>query len=167
MKTMHRGLLPTIFLVLAPLMASHAALPRFPQPFGDRIVFVANGNVWSVQKSGGTAVRLTSAPGQDMLPRVSPGGKWVADTEANKAGTDIGVIPAAGGAARRLTFHPATEAGTGGRHGPDNMVVTWTPDSTAVVYLTKRDQWNSWIQNLYQVPVAGGMPTALAIDSAV
>ncbi len=174
MKTTHGGLsmivnrsLPAIFLVLAPLMASHAALPRFPQPFGDRIVFVANGNVWSVPKSGGTAVRLTSAPGQDMLPRVSPDGKWVAYTEANKAGTDIWVIPAAGGAARRLTFYPATEAGTGGRHGPDNMVVTWTPDSKSVVYLSKRDQWNSWIQNLYEVPVAGGLPTPLPIDSAV
>jgi tricorn protease len=155
-----------ILVVLAPLIA-RAALPRFPQPFGDSIVFVANGNVWSVPKSGGTAVRLTSAPGQDMLPRVSPDGKWIAYTEAAKAGTDIWVIPAAGGPAKRLTFHPATEAGTGGRHGPDNMVVTWTPDSKNVVYLSKRDQWNSWIQNLYEVPVAGGPPTALPIDSAV
>jgi tricorn protease len=160
-------LLPAISLALAPLMAAHAALPRFPQPFGDRIVLVANGNVWSVPKSGGTAVRLTSAPGQDMFPRVSPDGKWLAYTEASKAGTDIWVIPAAGGAARRLTFHPTTEAGTGGRHGPDNMVVTWTPDSRSVVYLSKGDQWNSWIQNLYQVPVAGGLPTPMAIDSAV
>ena len=155
-----------ILVVLAPLIA-RGALPRFPQPFGDSIVFVANGNVWSVPRSGGTAVRLTSAPGQDMLPRVSPDGKWIAYTEAAKAGTDIWVIPAAGGAARRLTFHPATEAGTGGRHGPDNMVVTWTPDSKNVVYLSKRDQWNSWVQNLYEVPVAGGSPTALPIDSAV
>jgi len=154
-------------LAMAPLMAAHAALPRFPQPFGDRIVFVANGNVWTVAKSGGTALRLTSAPGQDMFPRVSPDGKWIAYTEAAKAGTDIWVIPAAGGAARRLTFHPATEAGTGGRHAPDNMVVTWTPDSRSVVYLSKRDQWNSWIQYLYQVPVAGGLPTPLPIDSAV
>ena len=160
-------LLPSILLVMAPLMAARAALPRFPQPFGDRIVFVADGNVWSVPKAGGTAVRLTSAPGQDMFPRVSPDGKWIAYTEAGKAGTDIWVIPAAGGAARRLTFHPATEAGTGGRHGPDNMVVTWTADSRSVVYLSKRDQWNGWIQNLYQVPVAGGAPTPLEIDSAV
>ena len=163
-------LLPSIILVMAPLMAplmARAALPRFPQPFGDRIVFVANGNVWSVAKSGGTAVRLTSAPGQDMFPRASPDGKWIAYTEANKSGTDIWVIPAAGGAARRLTFHPATEAGTGGRHGPDNMVVTWTADSRSIVFLSKRDQWNSWIQNLYEVPVAGGAPTALPIDSAV
>jgi tricorn protease len=162
-----RRLLSAILLALAPLTAIRAALPRFPQPFGDRIVFVANGNVWSVPKSGGTAVRLTSAPGQDMFPRVSPDGQWIAYTEASNAGTDIWVIPAAGGAARRLTFHPATEAGTGGRHGPDNMVVTWTPDSKNVAYLSKRDQWNGWIQNLYEVPAAGGLPTRMPIDSAV
>jgi tricorn protease len=162
-----KHLLPAILLVLVPLTATRAALPRFPQPFGDRIVFVANGNLWSVPKSGGTAVRLTSAPGQDMVPRVSPDGKWIAYTEASNAGTDIWVIPAAGGAAQRLTFHPTTEPGTGGRHGPDNMVVTWTPDSRNVVYLSKRDQWNSWIQNLYEVPVTGGLPTSMPIDSAV
>ena len=160
-------LLLAILLVIAPLVATRAALPRFPQPFGDRIVFVANGNVWSVPKHGGTAERLTSAPGQDMFPRVSPDGKWIAYTEAGRAGTDIWVIPAAGGAARRLTFHPATEAGTGGRHGPDNMVVTWTPDSQRVVYISKREQWNSWIENLYEVPVAGGLSTRLDLDSAV
>ncbi len=159
--------LAIVLVVSAPLAAARAALPRFPQPFGDHIVFVANGNVWSVARTGGTAVRLTSAPGQDMLPRVSPDGRWIAYTEASKAGTDIWVIPAAGGAARRLTFHAATEAGTGGRHGPDNMVVTWTPDSRYVVYLSKRDQWNSWIQNLYEVPVAGGLPTPMPIDSSV
>ena len=154
----------------APLVmaaTAHAALPRFPQPYGDRIVFVADGNIWSADKAGGAALRLTSAPGQDMFPRVSPDGKWIAYTEASRAGTDIWVIPAWGGPARRLTYHPTTEAGTGGRHGPDNMVVTWTPDSKNVVYLTKRDAWNGWIQNMYEVPVAGGAPTPLPIDSSV
>ena len=140
---------------------AHAALPRFPQPYGDQIVFVADGNVWTVAKSGGTAVRLTSASGQDMMPRASPDGRWIAYTEASRAGTDIWVIPAVGGPARRLTFHPTTEAGTGGRHGPDNMVVTWTPDSKFVVYLTKRNQWNGWIQEMWKVPAAGGAPWAL------
>jgi tricorn protease len=153
--------------LLIAATAAQAALPRFPQPFGDRIVFVADGNVWSVSKSGGAAERLTSAPGQDMFPRVSPDGRWIAYTEASKAGTDVWVIPAAGGPARRLTYHPTTEAGTGGRHGPDNMVVTWTPDSKYVVYLTKKDQFNSWIQAMYEVPVEGGMPIALPIDTQV
>ncbi len=160
-------LLSALLLTTTPLCAAHAALPRFPQPFGERIVFVADGNVWSVPKIGGTAVRLTSAQGQDMLPRVSPDGRWIAYTEASKAGTDIWVIPAEGGAARRLTYHPTTEGGTGGRHGPDNMVVTWTPDSQYVVYLTKRNQWNGWIQEMYKAPVAGGAPSPLPIDSAV
>ncbi|HWF00708.1 MAG TPA: S41 family peptidase [Caulobacteraceae bacterium] len=144
-----------------------AALPRFPQPYGDQIVFVADGNIWTVARSGGTAVRLTSAQGQDMFPRVSPDGRWIAYTEASNAGTDVWVIPATGGPARRLTFNPTTEAGTGGRHGPDNMVVTWTPDSRAVVFLTKKDQWNDWIQSMYEVPVEGGPATAMPIDTAV
>ena len=159
-------LLATGSLLLAAT-AAHAALPRFPQPFGDRIVFVADGNVWSVPKTGGAAERLTSAAGQDLMPRVSPDGRWIAYTEASKAGTDVWVIPATGGPARRLTYHPTTEGGTGGRHGPDNMVVTWTPDSKYVVYLTKKDQFNSWIQALYEVPVEGGMPVALPIDTQV
>ncbi len=162
--------LPSLSFLAAALLSTQstfAALPRFPQPYGDRIVFVANGNLWSVPKTGGTALRLTSAPGQDMLPRVSPDGRWIAYTEASKAGTDVWVISAAGGAARRLTFHPPTEAGTGGRHGPDNMVVTWTPDSKSVVFLTRRDQWNTWIQDMYKVSVDGGAATRMPIDSAV
>jgi tricorn protease len=165
-----RGFLAGAMMASASMIAltpAQAALPRFPQPYGDRIVFVADGNVWSVPKAGGTAERLTSAPGQDMMPRVSPDGRWIAYTEASNAGTDIWVIPAAGGAARRLTYHPTTEAGTGGRHGPDNMVVTWTPDSKFVVYLTKRDQWNTWIQQMWKVPVAGGLPTPMPIDEEV
>ena len=152
---------------LTGVTAARAALPRFPQPYGDQIVFVADGNIWTVAKTGGMAVRLTSAQGQDMLPRVSPDGRWIAYTEASNAGTDVWVIPTAGGQARRLTYHPTTEAGTGGRHGPDNMVVTWTPDSRSVLFLSKKDQWNDWIQSLYQVPVAGGLPTAVPIDTAV
>ena len=162
-----RSAAAVVAAALAAAGSAHAALPRFPQPYGERIVFVADGNIWSVAKAGGEAERLTSAPGQDMFPRVSPDGRWIAYTEASKAGTDVWVIPAEGGQARRLTFDPTTEAGTGGRHGPDNMVVTWTPDSKAVVYLTKKDQWNTWIQNMYQVPVAGGVPLAMPIDSAV
>src|SRR5215831_6825408 len=164
------SLAAALLLSAAPLLAppqAQAALPRFPQPFGDRIVFVADGNIWWVAKSGGVAVRMTSAPGQDMFPRVSPDGRWIAYTEASKAGTDVWVIPTAGGPARRLTYNPTTEAGTGGRHGPDNMVVTWTPDSQSVVYLTKKDQWNSWVQYMYKVPVSGGLPTPMPIDSAV
>ena len=167
MKLMTMAALLASTACLASGSAAQAALPRFPQPFGERIVFVADGNVWSAPKAGGTAERLTSGPGQDMFPRVSPDGRWIAYTEATRAGTDIWVIPSSGGAARRLTFEPTTEVGTGGRHGPDSMVVTWTPDSRAVVYLTKKTQWNDWIQELYAAPLAGGPSYPLPIDSQV
>ncbi len=160
-------LVTALLLGSAAIPAAQASIPRFPQPFGNNIVFVADGNIWMVSKTGGTALRLTSAQGQDMFPRVSPDGRWIAYTEASKAGTDLWVIPTSGGAARRLTYHPATEEGTGGRHGPDNMVVTWTPDSKYIVYLSKRDAWNGWIQNMYKVPVEGGLPSPMPIDSAV
>ena len=61
----------------AAIPAAHASIPRFPQPFGNNIVFVADGNIWVVAKSGGTALRMTSAQGQDMFPRVSPDGNMV------------------------------------------------------------------------------------------
>ena len=67
------GLFPLSVLVASLLAAGQSAfgaIPRFPQPYGDKIVFVADGNIWSVPKAGGTALRLTSAPGQDMFPRV-------------------------------------------------------------------------------------------------
>lgn len=156
-----------LLMAAAVIPAAHAAIPRFSQPNGNNIVFVANGNIWTVPNTGGQATRLTSAQGQDMFPRVSPDGKWIAYTQASNTGTDIWVIPADGGAAKRLTFHPTVEGGTGGRHGPDNMVVTWTPDSRYVVYLSKRNQWNGWIQDMFKVPVAGGNPIKMEIDSAV
>ena len=121
------GLLSSVLFLSASILATtwaQAALPRFPQPYGDRIVFAADGNVWSVPKTGGTAERLTSAPGQDMMPRVSPDGRWIAYTEASKAGTDIWVIPANGGAARRLTFHPATRSAPGAATG---RTTWWSP----------------------------------------
>jgi tricorn protease len=145
--------------------AARAALPRYPNSHGGQIVFVADGNLWQVPAAGGTASRLTSDPGQDMMPRYSPDGKWIAFTASYQGNVDVYVIPAAGGPARRLTYQSDVYPKTGGRHGPDNMVVTWTPDSKNIVFMSRRMAWNSWINLLFQVPVTGGLPTALPLDS--
>lgn len=154
-----------VAILIAPVVAQ-AALPRFPQAYAGHIVFVADGNLWSVARRGGVALQLTSAPGQDLMLRVSPDGQWIAYTRIDGDSTDVWVIPSSGGDARRLTFSPAASVGVG-RLSPDNLVVTWTPDSKSVVYLTKRNQWNVWIQELWKVPVAGGAPEPMPIDSAV
>jgi tricorn protease len=145
--------------------AAHAALPRFPNEHAGQIVFVADGNLWEVPAAGGTARRLTSDPGQDMFPRFSPDGKWIAFTASYQGNEDVYVIPAEGGPARRLTYQSDLYPGTGGRHGPNNMVVTWTPDSQSIVFLSRRQAWNGWIAKLFTVPLAGGLPQNLPLDS--
>jgi tricorn protease len=144
---------------------AQAALPRFPNEHAGQIVFVADGNLWEVPSAGGVARRLTSDPGQDMFPRFSPDGKWIAFTASYQGNLDVYVIPAGGGQARRLTYQSDLYSGTGGRHGPNNMVVTWTPDSRNIVFLSRRQAWNGWIAKLFTVPLEGGLPQNLPLDS--
>ncbi len=139
-------------------------LMRFPTLHGDSIVFEAHGNLWEVSRGGGTASRLTTDPGYDLMPRFSPDGRWIAFTGSYQGNQDVYVIPAAGGAAKRLTFHSDVVDKAPTRWGPDNMVVTWTPDSKNIVFLSRRMAWNSWYGRLFEVPVAGGLSTPLPLD---
>ena len=158
------GLLSATALSTVAAQAAAPALMRFPNAHGDRIVFVAHGNLWTVSRQGGTAERLTADPGQDLMPRYSPDGQWIAFTASYQGNQDVYVIPAAGGEARRLTFHSDVVAKAPTRWGPDNMVVTWTPDSKNIVFMSRRMDWNPSVHRLFQVPLAGGLPTLLPLD---
>ncbi len=155
----------------APAGASDAdmagrTLMRYPSQHGNAIVFEAHGNLWAVDRQGGIARRLTADPGEDVMPRTSPDGKWIAYTASTQGNQDVYVIPAQGGPARRLTFHSDVVPNAPDRWGPDNMVVTWTPDSKNIVFLSRRKAWNSWISLPFMVPLAGGLPTQLPLDRA-
>ncbi|HET7922019.1 MAG TPA: PDZ domain-containing protein, partial [Gammaproteobacteria bacterium] len=143
--------------------ATGDTLMRYPTLHGDSVVFEAHGNLWQVSRTGGTARRLTTDPGFDIMPRFSPDGKWIAFTGQYQGNTDVYVMPAGGGAARRLTFHSDVVDGAPLRWGPDNMVVAWTPDSRNIVFLSRRTTFNSWFGQLFQVPVTGGLATQLAL----
>src|SRR5580700_2286004 len=116
-------------------LSAHAADPagrtlmRYPTLSGNTIVFVAHDNLWSVPRAGGTASRLTADEGRDVMPRFSPDGRWIAFTGEYQGNRDVYVMPAAGGAARRVTFTSDVVDDAPMRWGPSNMVVTWTPDS--------------------------------------
>jgi tricorn protease len=144
--------------------AAAPTLMRYPNSHAGRIVFVADGNLWTVPASGGTATRLTADTGQDLMPRYSPDGKWIAYTASDQGNQDVYVIPAEGGEARRLTFESDVVAKAPTRWGPDNMVVTWTPDSRNIVFLSRSASWNPSVQRLFQVPLTGGLPTLLPLD---
>ena len=137
---------------------------RFPTLHGGTIVFEAHGNLWQVGRWGGKASRLTADPGYDLMPRFSPDGKWLAFTGAYQGNEDVYVMPAGGGAARRLTYHSDVVESAPTRWGPDNMVVTWTPDSENIVFLSRRMAWTSWYGRLFEVPVGGGLAQVLPLD---
>ena len=142
------------------------ALMRFPTVHGDTLVFVAHGNLWEVGRAGGTAQRMTADIGEDIMPRFSPDGRWIAYTASTQGNRDVYVMPAGGGEARRLTYHSDIQAHAPDRWGPDNMVLTWTPDSRKIVFLTRAVAWNTWYSKAFEVGVDGGLPTALPLDQA-
>jgi tricorn protease len=162
MKIRLCALLLGFVMALAP--AAAGTLMRFPALSGDAIVFAAYGNLWQVSRDGGVASRLTANPGYDLMPRFSPDGRWIAFTARYHGNQDVYVIPAGGGEAKRLTYHSDVVDKAPTRWGPDNMVVTWTPDSKNVVFLSRREAWNSWYGRYFTVPVTGGMPVAMPLD---
>ena len=90
---------------------------RQPDLHGDTVVFAADGDLWTVPASGGTAHQLTANPGHDGSPFLSPDGALVAYTSDLDGGVDVYVVPVGGGEPRRLTWHPAGDETAGGQFG--------------------------------------------------
>ncbi len=141
--------------------ADAPVLMRFPNTSRDRIAFVAADQLWTAPRAGGRATALTNDPSRKMLPRFSPDGHWIAFTAVHGATSDVEVIPAEGGAVRRLTYSSLPGIVRG---APDNMVVGWTPDGRSVVFLSRKSSWNRWLERPFVVSVQGGMPKPLPID---
>ncbi len=77
---------------------------RQPTLRGDTVYLVAEGDLWRVNSQGGEAQRLTTHAGQENQPSVSPDGQWLAFTGQYDGGTEIYLMPTAGGVPRRLTW---------------------------------------------------------------
>ena len=139
------------------------ALCRYPTLYDNTIVFESYGNLWKVNRNGGTASRLTTDKGFDIMPRFSPDGKMIAFTGDYDGNVDVYTIPADGGVVKRLTFHSDVVKEATLRWGPDNMVVSWTPDSKNIIFLSRRNTFNSWFGRLFSVSISGGLPEQLTL----
>ncbi len=147
-------------LLVASAPASRAAtapMMRTPNASATAIAFVAHGDLWTAPLAGGDARRLTHDPGAVSFPRFSPDGRWIAFTARRAGSVDVYALPASGGPIRRLTFDAASS-------GSDNRVVTWTPDSRRVVFLSSRSSPSPKIVRAFTVPIEGGLREALPLD---
>jgi len=139
-------------------------LMRFPDSYKDKIVFVYGGDLWLASSSGGDAQRITSDPGRELFPKFSPDGKWIAFTGQYDGNFNIYVMPAQGGQPRQLTYFQGAAAPLSDRMGIHNEVLTWTPDSKRIVFLSRRDASNGWTKRPFSVDIDGGLPEALPVD---
>ncbi|HXF43754.1 MAG TPA: S41 family peptidase [Pyrinomonadaceae bacterium] len=156
-----------VFLSIA-FSASNAAaqtkLLRFPDIYGDKVVFTYGGDLWIAPSSGGTAIRLTAHPGVETFAKFSPDGKWIAFTGQYDGDEQVYVIPAGGGEPRQLTFYPA-RGPLAPRWGYDNQVLGWTNDGR-IVFRSLRDSWTLPIARLYTVSYEGGPVEPLPMPEA-
>src|SRR5262249_19290488 len=130
-----------------PLLLQKPAVNR------THVVFVFGDDLWSVSREGGEARRLTTGL-QANDPVFSPDGTQLAFTGEAQGNTDVYVMPATGGVARRLTYHPA----------PDHAV-RWTPDGKQVLSRSERPSY-SCPPRLFTIPLEGGLPSETPLPLA-
>ena len=128
-------------------------LLRQPTVSDTHVAFAYANDLWIVGREGGTARRLTSHQGTESEPHFSPDGRWVAFTAEYAGDDEVYVVPAGGGEPRRLTWHP----------DDDDEVRGWTPDGSAVVFVSGRKGAPAPYDRFYTVPLEGGLPEAMPI----
>jgi Tol biopolymer transport system component len=97
-----------------------------------------------------TPKQLTSAPGWEGEPALSPDGTLVAYASDESGTADIWLMDAAGGEAVRLTHHPATD-----------RAPAWLPDGSAVLFTSMR----MGDPGIWRVPRLGGTAVEVVADA--
>ena len=160
MKHLFRTLVSILTLALChsvtPSQSQGPLLLETPTVSRTKIAFSYAGDIWVVERSGGTAQRLTTSPAREVSPVFSPDGSQVAFARFNPiAGPfawDVYVAPAAGGEARRVTYHPDLD-----------FPVNWSPDGLRILILSFRHRTSLLGGRLYTVPVQGGFATEVPV----
>ncbi|PID89797.1 MAG: protease [Bacteroidia bacterium] len=153
-------LLPAILLLLSLYVfgQEEAGLLRFPSINAEQIVFSKSGDLYTVNKKGGLARKLTNHEGYETFPKISPDGKWIAFTGQYDGNTEVFLMPSQGGAPKRLTYTATLHRDdVGDRMGPNNIVMAWTPDSKYIVYRSRKQTFNSFRGQLFKVSIDGGL----------
>ena len=139
-------------------------LLRFPATNDQAITFSYGGQLYTVAADGGTARRLTDAPGYAIFPRYSSDGAQLAFTAQYDGNTEVYVMPASGGNPKRLTTSATLDRDDlADRMGPNNIVFGWRHTAAEVVFRSRWHSFNPFIGQLYTVGLEGDVPTQLPV----
>ncbi len=129
-----------------------ARMLQFPDVSQTQITFLYGGDLWIVSKDGGTAHKITSAKGNEFLPRFSPDGSKIAFDANYDGNTDIYVVPSMGGMGQRLTHHGMTD-----------RMDDWYPDGKSILYSSSMESGKQRFNQFYKISAEGGMPEKLPV----
>jgi tricorn protease len=121
----------------------------------NHIAFVYAGDLWVADSDGKNVRRLTSDDGIESNPVFSPNGKLIAFSAEYDGNTDVFIVPVEGGIPKRLTWHPGFD-----------IVRGFTPDGSAVLFISPRNVFTRRYTQLFTVPIKGGFPESLKIPNA-
>ncbi|ADW69763.1 S41 family peptidase [Granulicella tundricola] len=141
------------FAIAAPPPANPHLLQR-PALTQTQIVFNYAGDLWTVDRKGGKATRLTAGVGIETAPVVSPDGSTIAFSGEYDGNTDVFTIPIAGGIPKRVTYHPSID-----------VPVAWTPDGKQIIFRSDRQATSRFAQ-LFEVAPTGGVAKLLPLPLA-
>ncbi|HEY7395170.1 MAG TPA: DPP IV N-terminal domain-containing protein, partial [Gemmatimonadaceae bacterium] len=150
-----------IIAIAALLAASTAAgaqtrMLRTPTVSKTQIAFAYANNIWTVDRAGGAARRITSFQGTTENPKFSPDGRLIAFSAQYAGNVDVYVVPTEGGEPKRLTWHPGGD-----------VVQGWTPDGKSIVFASSRaSDAPTGAPRFWTVPVEGGVETPMALPRA-
>ena len=106
-------------------------------PDGSQVAFAWDGrtadnyDIWVKLVGPGEPIQLTTDPAPDLAPAWSPDARFIAfQRRTGTSGADVIIIPALGGAERRVAAVDVSPGDTSGRFSPIILTsLSWTPDS--------------------------------------
>lgn len=143
-----------LMLTIAGAAQDRPLLMQRPAMNKTHIVFSYAGDLWTVPRSGGEAVRLTTGAGIESDPSFSPDGTTIAFTGEYDGNADVYTVPATGGVPKRLTWHPSGDS-----------VVGWTPDGKTILFNSSRGSFTFFLR-LYTIEPGGGFPKEIPLPMA-
>ena len=151
-KTLRSLALCYFVCAAAHAQSEQPLLMQQPTVNATRIVFASAGYLWSVDRAGGAALKLTSGPGVASNPKFSPDGRWIAFTGRYNGNPNVYVMPAEGGQPRQLTYSSGSD-----------LVEGWSPDGKNILFESLRDSFSDRYRQIYTVSFDGGFASALPL----